>query len=587
MSTFRLEQAEPRVGATTGPSAQPAPVEQLRRRPSDVGYVLAVAIGALCIGIASWKQPYNQNELLQMAPYGSDRISTIISGTRQPPLDPLLGSLIQHALGVGQLRQRLEPALSAIGTLAAMAFLLRRSGLRWPGVFAMALMATAPLFVRYAAYTRPYALPLFLMMIFVIAGQLWLETGRKWWLILMVVSAVTLPLSRVTEPTAWLVTTAITLAVLAWRGRIAWGRAGPVIGVCALALTAVGYPMVHSLRDAAPGLWDPSPAGIAARFGTGAHELLTGFLPLMAEWIPMWPLLLCAMLAAASLREARRLLATWWFFWPLLVAPIAFALAYHFTTTVNLWALPYRPRAAYFFVPAMILIFAAVAAGINGATKVPTWARTTGIAALLLALVGQLPSTWGVMNQPDEADFKAAGELLARQVPSTAAVIYDRPTPVGAYRREFLAPNRYLTRPDQLIQARALARHPGALPVDAPLYLLVNTECVNDRCRTHAQHWAPAMEGWQVLGTVDRFTLYGPTADQHGPVAAADLLRQLGALLGPQRGYVDVYAAAALQHHVGHVKRAQAILAGMFSATDEDLRRAIMADAARKQLVFP
>nr|MBA2559975.1 glycosyltransferase family 39 protein [Propionibacteriales bacterium] len=244
------------------------------------GYAGTVLLGAALIVVTAIHQPLNQNELQQMAPYDSSSLSTITGGTRQPPLDPLLGALVQHLLGEGQLRQRLVPVCAGIGTLVLMSVLLRRMRLGVAGVVALAALATAPLMVRFSAYSRPYALPLVLMMLFVYAAERWLDSGRRRWLVAAGLAGAALPLARVPEPTIFLFATAVTLAWLAYRGRFAWSRAGPIVAVSVAALGLVGYPMFRALASAAPGLWDPSPSGFVNGFGEGAREFFGSAVPL-------------------------------------------------------------------------------------------------------------------------------------------------------------------------------------------------------------------------------------------------------------------------------------------------------------------
>jgi len=78
--------------------------------------------------------------------------------------------------------------------------------------------------VRYSAYTRPYALPLFLLMLFAYAAQQWLQHRDHRWLRVATVTAVSLPLARVPEPTVFLTTTAATLAWFTHRGRFSWSQ---------------------------------------------------------------------------------------------------------------------------------------------------------------------------------------------------------------------------------------------------------------------------------------------------------------------------------------------------------------------------
>ena len=118
-------------------------------------YAGGVVVGAALLLTTALRQPFSYDELSQINPYGSDSISSIIDGTRQPPLDALLGGLFRHVLGQGQLQQRLVPLLSGIGILVVTSLLLRRLGLGRAGAWAVFVLATAPLAVRSGADTRP------------------------------------------------------------------------------------------------------------------------------------------------------------------------------------------------------------------------------------------------------------------------------------------------------------------------------------------------------------------------------------------------------------------------------------------------
>src|SRR4051794_26667775 len=175
------------------PEPDRAPGRFAGRAGDAWAYAGAVLIGAVLIVAAGIRQPFSYDELTQIAPYGSDSIGTITGATRQPPIDPLLGALFHHLFGEGQLQDRLVPVLSGIGSLIFMSLLLRRFGLRYAGAFAVLMMATEPLMVRYSAYTRPYALPMFVMIAMAYTVTSWLNTGNRKWLWATGVTAVLLP----------------------------------------------------------------------------------------------------------------------------------------------------------------------------------------------------------------------------------------------------------------------------------------------------------------------------------------------------------------------------------------------------------
>ena len=112
------------------------------------------------------------------------------------------------------------PVLSGIGRLVLMSLLLRRFGLRYAGAFAVLVLATAPLMIRYSAYTRPYALPMLLMIVTAYAITSWLQDGRGSGCGSPAVGSVLLPLIRVPEPTVFLVVTVATMWWYERRGRL-------------------------------------------------------------------------------------------------------------------------------------------------------------------------------------------------------------------------------------------------------------------------------------------------------------------------------------------------------------------------------
>ena len=539
------------------------------RDPAALWYVGGVLVGAVLIIWAAINQPYNQNELLQVAPYGSDNIAEIVNGTRQPPLGPLLGGIFWHLFGEGQLRQRLVPVLSGIGTLIVMSLLLRRLRLGGAGAVGIWVLATAPLMVRYSAYTRPYALPLFLMVVFVYAAQRWLDDRRRGWLVLAAVAAGALPLARVPEPTVFLLTTVVILGWLAVRGRFKLAEAAPLMAIALGALVVVGYPMSRTLASEAPGLFDPSLSGVLGRLDGGVVEMVSGMVPLLASWLPWWPITALVVVAALALPASRQQLARWWFLWPLLAAPVAFALAYHFLSTVSFDNLPYRSRAAYFFIAPYVLVVVALASALAQTRAAVSQRIRIGVAVPLLgALLGQLPATAKALLYNDAPDFAQAAEVIAARVPPDGVVLYDRPEQAPQGRSGFFGESRYLGDQASVIGVRRVPNHPGSVPRDSPVYLLINGQCVEPvRCTplSYAE-WAEPVPGWEVAARFDRFTLYEPVAGQSGRVGASEALGALGQKLGPDHGYMETYAAAALLEMRGRTEQGKELITQMFAA---------------------
>jgi hypothetical protein len=565
----------------TGTLAKRVPTTVASQRDSStLWYLAAVLVGSVLIVWAAINQPYNQNEIAQITPYGSDSVAVITSGTRQPPLDPLLGGLVQHLLGVGQLEQRLVPILSGIGAMVLMALLLRRLRIGAAGVVALWVMATAPLLVRYSAYARPYALPLFLMMLFVFATQKWLERRHRPWLILIAAVALALPVARVPEPVVFLLTSIAVFGWLASRGRLSWRQASPVIGTVVAALAAVGYPMVRALASETGGkVFDPSPSDIVHRLPRGVHEILTGLLPLLAGWMPWWPVTVLLVAAALALRPSRRMLLRCWYFWPLLAAPVVFVLAYHLLNPFPFDIRPYRARFAIFFVPAHVLVVAAVAHAAGQADALSRRWRTGLVVLLAAALLTPLPKTVEVLVENEAADFAQVAEVLTSRLPDDAVVLYDTPSPVGLWRQPFIAKHRYMGDVPAVGFVKHLAERPRLAPTGRgrPVFVLVlDSRCAYSVvCDLAPQQWHQDVPGWDVRSRVDKFTLYEPTGTASGRLGMVKAMRAFGKAMTPRLGYVDTFLAARLLELRGREAESRAVLQRMYDTASPTVAREI------------
>ncbi len=543
------------------------------RRPTDAwAYAGAVTLGAVLIVVAAIRQPFSYDELTQIGPYGSSDPGTITGATRQPPIDPLLGALFHHLFGEGQLQDRLVPVLSGIGSLIFMSLLLRRFGLRYAGAAAVLVMATAPLFVRYSAYTRPYALPMFVMLVMAYTVQSWLADGRRRWLWATGVAAFVLPLIRVPEPTVFLV---ITAAVMWWytrQGVLTRDRSRPVLYIALAAVLSMGLAQYFSLAASANGFFDPSPSGVIERFPEGVHELATSFVPLLGISFPWWPVTLLVVIAVAALAAARRTLINWPMWWPLLAAPIAFAIAYHFVNPFPFDAIPYRARAASFFIPALVLLVAALASVVER-RDVDRRLRIGAAVLVGAAFLSQLPATATVIREDAAPDFGVISDVLTSQVPDDAIVLYDRPTPVGASRQPFLGNWRYMGDTPYVETAVDLPRQIDTLPSTGPVYLLFNGQCAySGRCVPGSQTAVDVpITGWHIIYQHERFTLYAPDHGQDGPQGVVEAMEATSEGLGLELGYVQTYVAAAVLADQGERGQAKALLQQMFDQADPDM----------------
>lgn len=547
-------------------------------------YVAAVLTGSVLAVIAVFNQPYNQNELQQLKPYGSGDIDAIVNGTRQPPLDPLLGAAVQELVGVGQLQQRIVPLVSGILALVAMTLLLRRLDLGVAGPVAAWAMATAPLWLRYSAYGRPYALPLMLMVVFVYAAHRYLE-ARDWrWLVLVTSTGVLMPAARVPEPVAFLGAAAVVLGWQAYRRRTPGALALTVVS--SGTLIGVGYPFYRSLAAETAGVWDPSPSGVASRFTSGVAEILSGLLPLLAEYLPWWPVTVALLVAAIAMPAARRRLMGWWFFWPLLAGPAVFVLAYHFLNPFDFDVRPYRARMAMFFVPPFVLVTAAVAAAVVEARTWSRQARAAGALFLAAVVIAQFPNAVRVLSENEAPDYAEAARVLRNDVPRGAIVLYDSFNTPGQWRQPFSSSPRYLQDKPYVVEVAKLMHAPKQVPERGPVYLLLlDSECaVSVVCDGGRANWDGEVSGWQPMRRFDRFTLYRPDEPLTGRAGVVEALRTWADDLGPTYGHLATFDAAALLKATGRAEEGRALVQQMYAASSPELRTEIERTAAKRDL---
>lgn len=513
---------------------------------------LAVLVGGSLSVLTALNQPYNQNEWVQLQPYDSWDPAVVTSGTRQPPLGPLLSALVQHLVGVGQLEQRVVPVLAGIGSLTITALLLRRLDLGWHGVAAVWFLATAPLFLRFSAYGRPYALPLFLMLLCAYAGSRWLderEPARRRWLAVAVVAAVLLPLARVPEPVVFLASSVAVLALAGWRRRRSRRRAWSLGGALLLALASVGALSTlrlgnestadgDSLIDLDPGrAWDRLPAGLA--------ELRDFIAPQYAQWFPWWPLTLLAVVLALLLPLSRRLLVRTWWWLPVVLAPLVFLVAYHSVNPFPLDERHYRPRFAYFWLPGLVLVVGAASAAIGRLLR--PWAGPLLVVALM---VSQLPTTWTVLTENDTNDTAAAARVVVEEVPTDAVVLYDGPSRPGHWRQPFFGSERFFGDADHapVVEVKQIAAGRGIADRTGPIWLLVlDAPCVDSVACDSPDLPVGPVEGWEVAERFDRYTLYAPAEGQSGRAGAIAALESLAAAYGPEVGALNREAADELR----------------------------------------
>lgn len=565
-----------------------APAEGTARAPRlrAVVDVLVVLAGGALIWLTALQQPYNQNEWVQVEPYGSD-LRSAVSGTRQPPLDPLLGALVQRLVGVGQIEQRLVPVLSGVGTLALVTVLVRRWRLGWGGTLGVVFLATAPLFVRYSAYARPYALPLFLMVACAAVGTRWLETGRYRWLVLATVLAAALPLARVPEPTVFLTTGVLALFVAGTVERWPLTRAWALGAALLLGLVTSGTAMLLALlaqTSTSQGQSLVDPLGVLDRFGPALTAVQQSVLPLYAEWFPWWPLTLAVVGLALVVGSTRRqLLGSWWWL-PLVAGTLVFLAAFLLVVPEGLR--DYRVRFAYFLTPALAVVVAVVARwGLSRAW----WLRVPVVGLVTALVVSQLPLTRWVLTEDEAVDFQRAGAVLAEEVPADSLVVLDGPGPVGTWRQAFIGRGRgYLPAGHHVVTANQLTRtRLEDLSATAPVYLLVmDAACTSNVACSDApdDDWDGRLEGYRVVDRMPHLALYAPEDDATGLSGVLAAMTALVDAYGPADAVPNALVAARILDRRERDDDAEALLERVCAAQPSEETRDVCEAVVKRRL---
>ena len=308
------------------------------------------------------------------------------------------------------------------------------------------------------------------------------------------------------------------------------------------------------------------------RLPTGLRELWNFVLPLYGDWFPWWPLTILVVVVALALPASRRLLTrnltTTWYWLPLVVAPLAFLVAYHTVNPHPLELRHYRSRFAYFWLPSLTVLVALASYGLSR-TLGPRLRRGSAMVGPLLVgalLASQLPTTYQVLTRNDTIDVGGAAALVEREVPEDALVLYDGPAPVSYWRQPFFGGPRYFAEDDHVrILGNTTKIAAGGIRVGeftGPIYLLLmDSECVSTvACDGERVEWGGQVDGFEEVERFDRFTLYAPTEGQTGRQGLIDSLIALSEAYGPRYGVRNLIAAARLLHDDGRTEEAKALL---------------------------
>ena len=489
--------------------------------------MLAAVFGVVVLLVAIDEEPFHIDEIRQVSSYHLPLVEVMRAsiGQEQPPLDAWIGALSQRLGGQSDLVQRAPSVLWGVGSLALLARLLLRSGLRAGAVVAVLGFAASPVIVNVTAYARPYALPTFLMLAFITAANAWLERRSRGALAAMVLVAGLLPAARITEPIVFLASTA---AVLWWwqRRRAAAGSARVPMAAAFGGIVLVGLPYSRLLY---PELSKSTTDHLTSVAQLG--RVFTEFGPVLVSATPGWWALMPALAATALLSDGRkRLLGLWWW-WVLLLVPVVFNLVFLAHT---------KPSQTYFERYTFTLwlpIAVALGAGIDAAIArrrergALAWIVIGGCGLFLAASLLQLRTD---LTNTERPDWRSFSEFITRHTEPGTTILFEHVAPAADWRLRFAGGPRYLPAEWSAPSFSEILQRSRAVHHDASIAVALIFA-------------GPEVSGWTRLPHGRYFSLYVRQSPLRGPSGAAQALEEFAARPGSRSrrgGVVDGGPAA-------------------------------------------
>jgi hypothetical protein len=506
--------------------------------------LLVVLFGGLILLLASAEEPYHIDELRQTRQYGNSFEAVIQEsrGQEQPPLDPLLNAAVQRIIGIGDVRQRLLSVAFGIGSLLTVWGLGRRSAMQSRGlVVTVGVMAFTPALISVTAYARPYALPLFLMLVFLLLSDIWLASERSWVVPIMVITALALPWTRTVEPVIFLALMVIVAGIRAIRSRAELRRT-MVLGSIAAAGLVSSVPALFFVSDEIADR-TPDASGIWDRVGRIFTEIPQTF----ADAIPYWPLVIIALLLVLILPTGRRMLLAAWWWWVMAATAIGFAFAFSLVAPLGQ---PFYERYVFTWVPPTAVLLGIMVSASYDSSR-GAWRRALNIAITVTAstvAVVAVTTTWIGLTSRTHSDWKAVSDVIVDDFSQDTQILFDAVTSLGSYRTPFAGFPRYTGDHAPIPNALQTIRNPESVTGGSNTAVVLLTEARYE------------VDGWIPVGVDRFFTVYLPESRKEGRQAAAESMAEFSEVIGLDQGAALRLASAALWVDLGDPKKASALM---------------------------
>ena len=416
--------------------------------PQDARWVTGitfVVISVLWI-FFSVEEPLHIDELRQLAGYGGGFGTWIAKSweLNQPPLEIVLGGLWRTAFGATDFAERLLPTLFGLGSLALigrLAVVFSSSAFAAP--IAILAYGLSPVILPTTAFIRPYAIPTFFALLYIIAVRRLLEKGAR---------AGTVAFAGIAGlgllATHALVPTVVAIAVLAALvGRRLLTRrpdvgTAPALAIsAAVALLSLVAPVITRLKN--PSFFDVRVEySIGQRITDAIDAVWTSYSGAFGlAGIAL--LLVLLLLFTKTFRPAQG--EVWWFVPLVAISPGITAV---FLATV---APGFSFFDRYFH---DLLLPGALAAGLVGSRLVTTRWRNTrsriplivGAATLVLYFVPTLVAFHEEVTTQENTDWASGAEMVIDNTEPGTLVLFEFMNGFPRYQPLFYGQPRYLPR---------------------------------------------------------------------------------------------------------------------------------------------
>jgi len=537
------------------------------RRPTNawIGILFATLVAVTTCLTAAAVIPYHGDELSQVRTYERSVPYIVRESTRhaQPPLDYFINSIAQKAFGIGDIRQRLLSIIWSCGSLIILGLICIRLGFGIYSASGLFVLALSPVWVEYSAYARPYALPVFLILLYILLVDCLLEGKRLFYgLVLFVVTPI-LAFSRLVEPaiTIGLVTALIVLGRLRNTRSIDYMRLS-VVGITAIgSIFFVTLPVFVQIQDSV----------IRSLTGDTQFDLfklqrLVELPGILASSVPFWPAAVCLILIGLCLRHARCELTRHRVFWVLLGVPLATAVIFFVAAKPDQM---YYERYTYFWFPFLAFTISGTFSSIAKSqhTFASTSIRVGSTILLLTLLTGGVWELASSLSKIERANYAKASVYIKTNVERDSAILFDAIRPVSSWRPWFYGRPRYIS-DDWLIRGPMFfVYEPGLLKRDMKIFVLLLNA-------------TPSVQNWKSHSVDSYFTFYENDSIPTGPIGAAETFLEFASSLPFLESVPMRLASARLYQYNGRNMKAKRIVDELCekanSVTKNDIRKLLV-----------